>query len=139
MNQQLFNEFIDSSDTLRIYRGDALIFQSQKDRLSPLMEFLGSNQDGKRELVVFDKIFGNAAALLAILAGCDEAYGPLGSQVAINTFTKYSIKYHFRDVVPYILDDNTQKMCPMEAKSITMEPHHFYELLQMENQGNDLN
>ncbi len=139
MNQQLFNEFIDSGDTLRIYRADALIFHSQKDRLSPLMEFLSNNQDGKRGLVVFDRIFGNAAALLAILAGCDEAYGPLGSQVAINTFIKYSIKYHFRDIVPYILDDTTQKMCPVEAKSINMEPLHFYELLQTENQINDLN
>jgi hypothetical protein len=131
MNKQLFGEFVNSCDTLRIYRENSLVFHSKKDKLSPLMEFLSTNQDTNNGLVVFDKIFGNAAALLAIMAGCNEAYSPLGSQIAIDTFTKYSVKYYFRDIVPYILNDTTQTMCPMEAESINRTPHEFYQLLQV--------
>lgn len=72
---------------------------------------------------------GNAAALLSIKAGCREVYSPLGSQLAIKTLEKYGIKYHLVEIVPYILQPDGRKMCPMEKLSIDKEPEEFYKLV----------
>ncbi len=44
MYTDLFSAFLDSDDTLRIYRDETLIFSSDKDRLLPLMEYLADNK-----------------------------------------------------------------------------------------------
>ena len=73
---------------------------------------------------------GNAAALLAILAGCSQVYSPLGSKIAIGTLNKYSIGYHILEIVPYIKRTDGQGMCPMEELSLNKEPAEFYEALK---------
>jgi len=34
-----FDEFLKSRDTVRVYKGDKLLFSSQKERLLPLLEY----------------------------------------------------------------------------------------------------
>lgn len=127
MYTDFFNEFLTSGDTLRIYEGNQLIFSSTKDRLLPLLEYIDRFIPYHQRVVVFDKIMGNAAALLSVVASCQEVYSPLGSQLAVKTLDNYSIKYHFTEIVPYIEKANGEGMCPMEELSINKEPEEFYE------------
>ncbi len=129
MQPRLFNEFLVSSDTLRVYEDDNLLFSSSKDRLIPLLEYIDKFAPCHRQVVIFDRIMGNAAALLCIRAGCSEVYSPLGSQLASKTLERYSIKYHFTEVVPYIQKPDSEDMCPMERLSIDKEPEEFYEVI----------
>jgi hypothetical protein len=77
-------------------------------------------------VTVYDKIMGNAAALLSVLAGVREVYSPLGSEFAIETLKKNNIRYHLDEVVSCILRDDGQGMCPMEQLSLGKEPEEFY-------------
>ena len=130
MYARLFNEFLISGDTLRVYKDDKLLFASNKDRLLPLLEYIDRFVPYHQQVVIFDKIMGNAAALLCVRATCQEVYSPLGSQLAIKTLDKYGIKYHLTEIVPYIQKADGEGMCPMEGLSINKEPGEFYEVVK---------
>ncbi len=128
MVERLFTEFIASEDTLQVYRGKELVFASSKDGLLPLLEYLSSPRP--EEVTIFDKIVGNAAALLAVKAKSKEVYSPLGSELAIRTLESYKIRYHFERVIPYILKPDSKEMCPMEKLSLGKKPEEFYRALR---------
>ncbi len=130
MYTPLFNEFLLSSDTLRVYEGNQLIFSSTKDRLLPLLEYIDRFAPHPQPVIILDKIMGNAAALLSVEANCREVYSPLGSQLAVKTLDKYGIKYQLTEIVPYIQKPNGDDMCPMEKLSIDKEPEEFYEAIR---------
>ena len=129
MHERFFNEFLMSGDTLRVYEGDQLIFSSNKDRLLSLLEYIDRFISRHQQAVIFDKIMGNAAALLSIKAGCQQVYSPLGSQLAIKTLDKYSIKYYLTEIVPYIQKPGGQDMCAMEKLSLDKGPDEFYQVM----------
>ncbi|MFC1948619.1 DUF1893 domain-containing protein [Chloroflexota bacterium] len=126
MYKPLFNDFLTGDDTLRVYEDSSLLFSSYKDGLLPLLEYIDGAALSHNEVVVFDKIMGNAAALLSIKAGCREVYSPLGSQYAVQTLEKHGIKYTIVEVIPYILQDNGVDMCPMEKLSLDKGPEEFF-------------
>lgn len=129
MYQRFFQQFTASGDTLRVYHGDKLVFSSRKDRLLPLMEYLGRFAAEYTGVVIFDKIIGNAAALLAVKAGCREAFSPLGSELAVQTLGKYRVAYHFTRTVPTIQRADGEGMCPMEKLSTGKGPEEFYQIM----------
>ncbi len=130
MDMDFLNEFLISGDTLRVYENNQLIFSSTKDRLLPLLEYIDRFARHHQQVMIFDKIMGNAAALLSVEASCREVYSPLGSQLAIKTLKKYGIKYHITEIVPYIQKPNGEDMCPMEKLSIDKEPEQFHEAVR---------
>ena len=130
MYTRLFDEFLLSGDTLQVHQDDRLLFSSNKDGLLPLLEYLHSFAIHPRLVVVFDKIMGNAAALLSVKANCQEVYSPLGSQLAARTLDKYGVKYHLSKIMPYIQKPDGEDMCPMEKLSIDKEPEEFYEAIK---------
>ncbi len=130
MYKPLFNKFLASGDTLQVYKDDKLLFSSSKDRLLPLLEYTDRFAAYHQQVVIFDKIMGNAAALLSVKASCREVYSPLGSQLTVKTLDKYGIKYHITKIVPYIQKPNEEDMCPMEKLSINKEPEEFYEVIR---------
>jgi len=129
MYTRLFNEFLNSDDTLRVYKDDKLIYASNKDRLLPLLEYLDESPQ-YHQVVIFDKLMGNAAALLAIKAGGCQVFSPLGSQLAVKTLEQYGITYHINEIVPCIQRPDGTDMCPMEKLSLDMKPEEFYEALK---------
>ena len=135
MNQRLFNEFLVSGDTLRVYKGDKLVFASSKDRLLPLLEYIDSFVPRYQHVVIFDKIMGNAAALLSVKAACQQICSPLGSQLAVRTLNRYGIKYDLSEIVPYIERSDGEDMCPMEKLSIGKSPEEFYTAIKALSQG----
>ncbi|MFC1928534.1 DUF1893 domain-containing protein [Chloroflexota bacterium] len=130
MYADLFNKFLVSGDTLRVYKDKELLFSSSKDRLLPLLEYIDRITPHHQQVVILDKIVGNAAALLAVKAGCQEIYSPLGSQFAIKTLEKYGIKCHLTKTVPHIQKPDGQDMCPMEKLSLDKGPEEFYQVMR---------
>ena len=132
MYADLFRDFLSSSDTLRIYEFEenALVFSSEKGRLLPLLEYLDGPGAHYEQVIVFDKVIGNAAALLLIIAGCRIVYSPLGSDIAIETLNEYGIPYFFTATVPHIKHANGIDMCPMEKLSLGKTPEEFHETMK---------
>lgn len=129
MYERIFEEFTSSDDTLCVYEGDKLVFSSRKDRLLPLMEYLDRFASAHERVVIFDKIIGNAAALLAVKARCRAVLSPLGSELAIHTLEKYGVDFNFTRIVPAIQRADGEDMCPMEKLSIGKEPEEFYQTM----------
>jgi len=130
MYTALFDEFLASNDTFRAYEDSKLLFSSTKDRLLPLLEYISRFAPHQRQVVIFDRIMGNAAALLSVKINCREVYSPLGSQLGIKTLEKYGIGYHISEVVPCIQKASGEGMCPMEELSLDKEPEEFYEAMK---------
>jgi hypothetical protein len=130
-----YKEFLASQDTFRVYKDNQLVFASQKDRLMPPVEYLGKFASHADDVVVFDRIIGNAAALLLILTSCREVFSPLGSEMAIRTLNPAGIKYHFDKTVDFIRDKSGMDMCPMEKLSLNKNPEEFYRALKERMQG----
>jgi hypothetical protein len=130
MNDLVYNAFVQSDDTLRVYSGDILVFDSHKNGLLALLEYIANLADRFSRVTVFDKVTGNAAALLSIKAGCGFVHSPLASQPAVQTFDKYDIGYNFTTVVPFIQRCDSLEMCPMEKLSIGKQPEEFYLLMK---------
>lgn len=130
MDTSLFDDFLISDDTLRVYDGDRLLFASDKDGLQPLLEYVDRIVPHRDEIKIFDKIMGNAAALLSVKADCKKVYSPLGSELAIKTLSDYNAEYYFTEIVAYIQNRERQGMCPMEKLSINKSPEEFYEVVR---------
>ncbi len=127
MSRHTFNEFLTSRDTLRVYKESRLLFASGKKRLLPLLEYIDKLTPYEKEVIVFDRVVGNAAALLLTKIFCHEVYSPLGSQHAARTLDSSDISYHFTETVPYIQNQSQQDMCPMEKLSLNKSPEEFYQ------------
>ena len=126
----LFNDFLISGDTFRVYKGSKLLFTSNRGGLLPLCEYIKGFVPHHQLVVAFDKIMGNAAALLCVKATFLQIYSPLGSQLAVKTLDKYGIRYHFTKIVLYIQQPHSEEMCPMETLSIDKSPDEFYEIMR---------
>ena len=135
MRTKLFDDFIKSTDKLRIYDGDTLIFSSREEMLKPLLAYLREHNADHKNITVFDKIMGNAAALLCVIARCGEVFSPLGSKPAVATLDKYQIKHHISKIVPYIVKPDGVNLCPMEKLSLDKSPQEFYSILTCETEN----
>ncbi len=126
-----FGEFLARDHMLRIYENEKLVFCSQRNELLPLIEHLEKFvlPDHKR-VIIFDRVMGNAAALLAIIAGCHQVFSPLGSLIAIKTLRNHDIAYCILEIILCIQKADGQGMCPMESLSLNKEPSEFYDALK---------
>ena len=133
--ERMFNKFLASKDTLRVYKDDRLIFASSADRLLPLIEYIEKSAPYKEDVIVFDRVVGNAAALLLKKVLCKEVHSPLGSELAARTLSDSGISYHFTETVPCIQNESGTDMCPMEKLSMGKQSEEFYQLLMKRRQG----
>jgi hypothetical protein len=134
----LFADFKNSQDTLWIFQEDKCIFKSDKDVLGPLIEYILKPGAAGYQLIIMDKVIGNAAALLSVKAGAARVYSPLGSELACKTLEQYGVEYHLDRTVPFITARNGKDMCPMEKLSLGKNPDEFLEVLRSKLNPNHL-
>jgi hypothetical protein len=138
MQEGLFSEFLASGDTLRVYSRGRLIFTSTKTGIQSLLEYASRFAPCKEGVTVFDRVVGNAAALLLSKVSCRKVHSPLGSQTAQETLRRFGIDYYFTETVPYIQNRSRDDMCPMEKLSRGKEPEEFYQACLVLALGDEL-
>jgi len=124
-----FESFLKSSDAIWIIGPAGILFQSQRRGIAPLLCYL-EQTPSPEEVVIFDKVTGNAAALLMEKACCREVFSPVGSELAAETLKGFSIINHFTETVPYIINRAGTGMCPFETMSLNKSPGEFYETVK---------
>jgi hypothetical protein len=130
-----FLEFLKSKDTFRVYKGSRLVFASRKDKLMPMVEYIENHAPYEDGVTVYDRIVGNAAALLLKTIRCCSVFSELGSENAIKTLESAGIKYHFNETVDCIMNDSGQDMCPMEKLSLGKNQDEFFSALKERMHG----
>jgi len=126
-NNQLFKKFQKTEDTLWICLTGNLLFRSTEKGIAPLLTYLQEFPPGPEGVIVFDRVVGNAAALLLKKAFGKKVYSLTGSELAAKTLKRLGITYSFLTVVPYISNRAGDDMCPFEKASIGKSPEEFYE------------
>lgn len=129
MPEHTFDEFRESGDTLRVYKDGRLLFASDGERLLPLVEYIQRFEPHQRDVIVFDRVTGNAASLLLTRISCRRVHSDLGSRLAAETLRDHGIDYEFEETVPYIENNRRDGMCPMEELSLDSTPDEFYRTL----------
>lgn len=115
---------------LEIWQNNRIIFRSKKSGVRGLLDFIKEQGKNFEGLVIFDKIVGQAVALLAAYLKAKEVYGGTGSELAVKTLGKYKIKFDFQKTVPNILNRDQTDLCPMEKISLDKTPEEFYNFLK---------
>ena len=127
-NNHLFNKFLETEDTIQIYLAGKLLFSSTQKGVKPLVTYIQEFVPRPEGVTVFDRIVGNAAALLLKEASCAKVYSAVGSQLAAKTLEGVGISYSFLKTVPYIVNRSGNDMCPFEKASLGKSPAEFYEI-----------
>jgi hypothetical protein len=122
----LFESFLKSDDTLWVLKANTPIFQSKKEGIESLLDYIGKFSPCNDDVTVFDRVVGNAAALLLERIRCKKIYSSIGSGYALETLNNQGIPSYFVKVVPYILNRKKDGMCPFEQLSIGKSPEEFY-------------
>ena len=121
----LFNRFKTSKDTLWIIKDKKLILRSQEKGIGALVRLLESKSYLQKK-TVFDKIIGQAAALLMVYGKVNQVYAVIGSRQAAKIFRLNKIKYYFLKVVSHVLNQTKNNVCPFEKLSNGKKPREFY-------------
>jgi len=139
MNIPLLSEFLISRDTLWVYKEHRRLFTSNKGGILPLLEYIETLGLDHKQIIVFDRVVGNAAALLLVKAAADKVHSPLGSKLAVKTLSSYGIKCDFTETVQYIQNRNRDDMYPMERLSLDKGPEEFFDLIRKRCEGQSNN
>jgi len=92
----------------------------------PLLIYIEEFEPPPEGTTVFDRVIGNAAALLMKKASCREAYSTVGSEIAAESLERMGIPHYFQTTVPFIINRAGEGMCPFEKASIGKSPGEFY-------------
>jgi hypothetical protein len=133
--EDAFREFRDSPDTLRVYKGDRLLFASTRERLFPLVEYIDTCAPHESDVTVFDRVTGKAAALLLTRMSCGEIHSELGSDLGAEVLDRFGIRHRFAETVPYIENNRRDGMCPMEELALDRDADEFYAALKERMSG----
>ena len=124
-----FEKFLETSWGLEIWSGDKIVFQSKKEGIGGLVDFIKENDNKYKDIIIFDKIVGQGVALLAAFLNAQALYGKIGSKLAAETLEKFKIRYYFQKTVPNILNKEKTDLCPLEKLSFSKTPEEFYQSL----------
>jgi hypothetical protein len=129
-NKDFFKSFCNSQDTVWICRGHDILFQSTRKGIAPLIEYIDTYGSSPGDIIAYDRVIGNAAALLLEKAGCMAVFSVIGSELAEKTLQSLDITYSFAHVVPYIVNRTGEGMCPFEKASIGTSSDEFFQYVK---------
>jgi len=128
--QKEFEKFIESGWGLALWLGDKRIFRSKKSGVRGLLDFVKKYGKKYEGVIIFDRIVGQAVALLAAYLKAKAVYGALGSELAIKALKKFKIEFYFQKTVSNILNKDQTDLCPFEKLSLDKTPEEFYKSLE---------
>jgi hypothetical protein len=134
---QSLEEFEKDDWDLKILSGSHIIFQSDEEGIAPVIHFLKTIRRDLRDFVIFDRIVGQAVALLFIYLSkesspkggkVNKVLGVTGSEKAKEVLKEYKIPFHFLKTVPYIANREKTGPCPFEKLSEGKTPEEFWKI-----------
>ena len=88
--------------------------------VSPLLNLYDRDKALIKNSVIVDKVIGRAAAFIIIKGGAAEVFGKITSEDALQLLKKHNIPVTYDLLVPRILNQKRNGLCPLEdsVKSI---------------------
>ncbi|HEU17942.1 MAG TPA: DUF1893 domain-containing protein [Deltaproteobacteria bacterium] len=132
LSRELFHLFLTSEDTLWISRDNSIIYRSEKKGIAPLVDYITEYKpsDSDKDVVVYDRVIGNAAAVLLEKLSCKAAFTHTVSNAALETMNNLGINCFHVEVVSHIKNRQGDGPCPFEEVSIGKSADEFLEFLK---------
>ncbi len=125
-----FYDFLQSEDTLQVYEQGEMIYSSRILHLLPWLEYIKLFSPLVFRPAAFEKITGNASALMAVKSGCRKVYSAAGTSLAARTLARCHISYQFIRTISAIDPDIGDEARFLETLSIGKNPNEFYDLVR---------
>lgn len=122
--------FIKSKWNLIVYKNQKIIFYSKTRGLKPLIIFIKKFDSKYKNLVVYDKIIGRAAALLLAYIKASKVYTPIISHGAVSVLKKHKISFVTQKRVKYIMNFASKELCQWEKLAKNKTTTKFWPLVK---------
>ncbi len=87
-----------------------------QNRINDIKNILKENELGLKNAIIADKVIGKVAGSILAVAGVKEIYADVISKYAIPVLEENNIKYEYKKLTEYIINNSKTGMCPMENK-----------------------
>ncbi len=129
MKKYKVDDFDINGWTFIVIKNEKIIFRSKSQGLEPLIFCLRHRKKDLAGAIVFDKIVGQAAALLLVLGKVKKVITPLASQKALDYLRKNKVRVIYKSKVRHILNKKKDDFCPMEKISRGKTAEEFLRIL----------
>lgn len=123
-------KFKKSDWDLIVYKNKKIIFRSKDSGIKPLIKYVKKFDRKYKNLVVYDKIVGRAAALLLAYTNSSKVYTPIISHSGILVLKKYKIDFEAKKKVKYIMNYGSKDICKWEKLAKNKTPAVFWKLVK---------
>ena len=87
-----------------------------QNRINDIKDILKKNKLALKDAIIADKVIGKVAASILTIAGVKEIYADVISKYAIPVLEENNIKYEYKILTEYVINNSKTGMCPMENK-----------------------
>ncbi len=87
-----------------------------KNRINDIKDILKENKLALKDAIIADKVIGKVAGSILTVAGVKEIYADVISKYAILVLEENNIKYEYKTLAEYVINNSKTGMCPMENK-----------------------
>ncbi len=106
------------------------MFRSRASALKPLRRYLLTDRSEHRDIVIYDKYVGRAAALLMALIRPQEVQTAVISEGGEATLSEHGILYTAMRRVKYLMGIASDGACQWEKIAIGKSPREFWDSLR---------
>ncbi len=107
-------ELDNTGNSLMIYKGGRLIFQSASKGIRPHLEAIEMHGEALRGTVMVDKIVGRAAALLILYSEAAETHAQVLSRPGKQVLDQHGLSTKYEELVDHIKMKDGSIYCPFE-------------------------
>ena len=87
-----------------------------QNRINDIKDILKENKEALKGAIIADKVIGKVAGSILTVAGVKEIYADVMSKYAIPVLEENNIKYEYKTLTEYVINNAKTGMCPMENK-----------------------
>ncbi|UCE25286.1 MAG: DUF1893 domain-containing protein [Candidatus Zixiibacteriota bacterium] len=125
-----YERFLNSKWSLVITESDRIIFRSRATAIKPLIRYLKQHHKPGRQVIIYDKYVGRAAALLMVLIKPVKVFTPVISFGGEETLKEFQVPYKAQKRVEYLMGMASDEMCRWEKMTIGKTPEEFRDMLK---------
>lgn len=87
-----------------------------QNRINDIKDILKENKEALKGAIIADKVIGKVAGSILTVAGVKEIYADVMSKHAVPVLEENNIKYEYKTLTEYVINNAKTGMCPMENK-----------------------
>ncbi len=87
-----------------------------QNRINDIKDILKENKESLKGAIIADKVIGKVAGSILTVAGVKEIYADVMSKHAVPVLEENNIKYEYKTLTEYVINNAKTGMCPMENK-----------------------